>query len=152
MNGLQKFKKTWRRMNVSLVEACAYLFGFAFTIVFAYVIDHYYRETRKTSGLKQDSVIFEALRLLDLKSSDLRFKLRGEQTPNAPFALIAIDDSSVKQIGRWPWNRAVIAQMIEQVMQNGGRAIGFDVIFSEPLAIQTVNLPFISKLSGYLAR
>lgn len=27
-----------------------------------------------------------------------------------------------------------------------------DVIFSEPLAIQTVNLPFISKLSGYLAR
>lgn len=27
-----------------------------------------------------------------------------------------------------------------------------DVIFSEPLAIQTVNLPFISKLSGYFAR
>ncbi|EZP69599.1 Chase sensor signal transduction histidine kinase [Novosphingobium resinovorum] len=46
--------------------------------------------------------------------------------------LVEIDDDSVGRIGRWPWNRATHAALIDRLNAAGAKAIGYDVLFTEP--------------------
>jgi len=46
--------------------------------------------------------------------------------------IVSIDDYSLAQLGRWPWPRALHAELIAQIAAAGPRAIGLDVILSEP--------------------
>ncbi len=46
--------------------------------------------------------------------------------------IIAIDDYSLAELGRWPWPRQLHAQLIDRVAQANPRAIGLDVIMTEP--------------------
>lgn len=41
--------------------------------------------------------------------------------------LVKIDNSSVRQIRRWPWPRRQHAQVINQLMKAGAKRIFFDV-------------------------
>ncbi|WP_444635105.1 CHASE2 domain-containing protein [Cupriavidus oxalaticus] len=45
--------------------------------------------------------------------------------------IVAIDDASITAIGRWPWRRAVLGQLVEHIAAAGPRVIGVDVILSE---------------------
>ena len=45
--------------------------------------------------------------------------------------IVAIDDRSIAAIGRWPWRRALHAELISRVSAQDPRAIGVDVLFSE---------------------
>jgi len=47
-------------------------------------------------------------------------------------AIIAIDDQSIENIGRWPWSRDIHAQMHDILAQGGAKAVGQTVFFSEP--------------------
>ncbi|HWV62763.1 MAG TPA: CHASE2 domain-containing protein, partial [Oxalicibacterium sp.] len=42
--------------------------------------------------------------------------------------IVAIDDYSLSQLGRWPWPRSLHAQLIQKLNQANPRAIGLDVI------------------------
>ena len=46
--------------------------------------------------------------------------------------IVAIDDFSLAELGRWPWPRALHAQLIDKLSKAKPRAIGLDVILSEP--------------------
>ena len=46
--------------------------------------------------------------------------------------IIAIDDESLNTLGRWPWPRSTHARLINQLERESPRAIGLDIIFSEP--------------------
>jgi diguanylate cyclase (GGDEF)-like protein len=46
--------------------------------------------------------------------------------------VLAIDDESLARIGRWPWPRAVHAQLLDKLAQAGVPVVGFTVLFSEP--------------------
>lgn len=46
--------------------------------------------------------------------------------------VVAIDDASVAAIGRWPWPRAVHATLLSRLAEAKPKAIGLDVLFSEP--------------------
>lgn len=46
--------------------------------------------------------------------------------------IVAIDDESLRRIGRWPWPRDLHTRMIERLRAGGVRAIGYDVLFVEP--------------------
>jgi CHASE2 domain-containing sensor protein len=46
--------------------------------------------------------------------------------------IVAIDDYSLSQLGRWPWPRTFHADLITQLNKARPRAIGLDVILSEP--------------------
>ncbi|MFT4242849.1 MAG: CHASE2 domain-containing protein [Acidovorax sp.] len=50
---------------------------------------------------------------------------------NPDIVIIAIDDPSIAAIGRWPWRRALHAELISRVTAQAPRAIGVDVLFSE---------------------
>jgi diguanylate cyclase (GGDEF)-like protein len=71
-----------------------------------------------------------AVQRLDLLAYDL---LLPSHTASAqPPVVIAIDDASLATLGRWPWPRAVHAQMVNRLQDAGASAIGMAVLFSEP--------------------
>jgi eukaryotic-like serine/threonine-protein kinase len=54
------------------------------------------------------------------------------RTPSNKVAVIAIDDQSIANIGRWPWSRDVHAKMHDILTKGGAKAIGQTVFFLEP--------------------
>ncbi len=69
---------------------------------------------------------------LDLKLKDVRFRTRGSVEPDKRVVIVAIDEKSINELGRWPWDRKVIAKLIENLNSYGAKTIAFDIIFSEP--------------------
>jgi serine/threonine-protein kinase len=59
-------------------------------------------------------------------------------------AVVAIDDESIANIGRWPWPRDIHAQMHQILTEGGATAIGQTVFFIEPQL--DPGLQFISRL------
>lgn len=48
-------------------------------------------------------------------------------------AILDIDEASLKSVGRWPWNRATMTTLLDQLFDHyGAAAVGFDVVFAEP--------------------
>lgn len=45
--------------------------------------------------------------------------------------IVAIDDKSIADEGRWPWNRDKLAQLTNELSRLGASVIAFDMIFSE---------------------
>ena len=80
------------------------------------------------------------LRILDpppleeirLRTFDFYQTLRPRQTTARPVTVVDIDESSLKEIGQWPWPRTIVADLVTRLTQLGAVAIGFDIIFAEP--------------------
>jgi len=72
----------------------------------------------------------DVLNSLDLKLRDARFRLRGSIEPDNRVMIVAIDAKSIDELGRWPWKRSVIANLIEELSQ--AKAVTLDIVFSEP--------------------
>ena len=83
-----------------------------------------------TIGLYNAELDF--LQLMELKTYDLRFVYRGSLKPGNEIALIAIDEKSLDEIGRWPWPRSLIAELITKLTTSHAKVIGFDMVFAEP--------------------
>lgn len=67
--------------------------------------------------------------------------LRNDPRPVArDVVIVAIDDISLARIGRWPWPRDVHARLLDVLTDAGSRAVGLDVIFSEPDATYDIAL------------
>ncbi|HET9869762.1 MAG TPA: CHASE2 domain-containing protein, partial [bacterium] len=66
------------------------------------------------------------------KTIDFRFGVRGARAPQAPVRIIAIDEKSLKEVGQWPWPRAVHAQLVRQLKADGVKCVFYDVFFPEP--------------------
>jgi adenylate cyclase len=86
----------------------------------------------------------------ELKLYDLKFRFRGNRSPGQQVAIVAIDDDSLKAVGRWPWSREDFARMLTRLKQAGPRVIALDIIFAEKE--QTVAYQAINKLWDELAR
>ncbi|WP_341686314.1 CHASE2 domain-containing protein [Limnohabitans sp.] len=54
------------------------------------------------------------------------------RTPPDDIVIVAIDENSLSQLGRWPWSRRHHAQLIERLHDSGAKAIGLDILMSEP--------------------
>ena len=46
--------------------------------------------------------------------------------------IIAIDEPSLAEYGRWPWPRHLHADLIDKLSLGGAKAIGFDIVIAEP--------------------
>ena len=66
------------------------------------------------------------------KTLDIRFGLRQAIPTDPRIVLIDCDDTSVAALGRWPWDRAVHALMVEILANAGAKVMAFDVVFSVP--------------------
>lgn len=50
---------------------------------------------------------------------------------SAEVVLVAIDEHSLEQLGRWPWPRRVHAALIDRLRESGVRAIAMQITFAE---------------------
>lgn len=72
------------------------------------------------------------LEVLEQKTLDLRFALRGRIAPGPETIIAAIDEKSISKLGRFPWTRSVWAQIVDRLTEEGAKVIVFDVFFTEP--------------------
>jgi adenylate cyclase len=56
---------------------------------------------------------------------------RGPRKPSGRVVIVAIDERSVEAEGRWPWSRAKMGRLVDQLAAGGVAATGFDVVFAE---------------------
>ena len=73
----------------------------------------------------------DLLQSLERKAYDMGVQA-SSRTPSDQIAVIAIDDQSIANIGRWPWPRDVHAKMIDLLAAAKAKVIGYTVFFSEP--------------------
>lgn len=73
------------------------------------------------------------VRILEARAFDFLSTL-APHTPATPGAVIvAIDEPSFAELNqRWPWPRTTHARLVESLTLAGARAIGLDIILSEP--------------------
>jgi len=67
---------------------------------------------------------------LENRTYDMRARMLREE-PTAPIAIVAIDEKSIQDIGRWPWSRDKIAGIIDMLGAYNASVIGLNVFFSE---------------------
>jgi len=93
---------------------------------------------------------FKFLRLVELKTLDLRIASRGDLKPGGETVIAVIDEKSLSELGRWPWPRTTIAQLVRKLKSEGAKAVGFDIVFSEPDI--NSNLKTIDALSAEMKK
>jgi len=52
--------------------------------------------------------------------------------PPGDVVIVAIDEASLAAVGRWPWSRRVQAELLDRITAGAPRAVGLDIILSEP--------------------
>lgn len=75
----------------------------------------------------------DALQHVERAAYDFGVRSR-DRVPSDRIAVIAIDDESIRNLGRWPWPRELQADMIHRLHESGARVIGSTVFYSEPQA------------------
>jgi serine/threonine-protein kinase len=117
---------------------------------------------RKTSFLKTDwftgvlvALVFlfsahtDLIQSLERKAYDLAVRA-SSKVPSDKIAVIAIDDVSIANLGRWPWPREVQSMMVDVLAAGKVKAIGHTVIFAEP---QTeAGLSYLQMLGDLVAK
>jgi adenylate cyclase len=69
---------------------------------------------------------------IEFKTLDERFLLRGPRVPTVPVIIVAVDDASLDAVGRWPWPRDKIGDIVKRLLvHDHAKALGFDMVFSE---------------------
>ena len=85
----------------------------------------------------------DLIQSLERKAYDLGVKA-ASRTPSDRIAIIAIDDASIANIGRWPWSRDVHARMIDLLGGAKAKVIANTTFFFEPQ--RDAGLGYIEKL------
>ncbi|UCB54402.1 MAG: adenylate/guanylate cyclase domain-containing protein [Thiotrichales bacterium] len=69
---------------------------------------------------------------LENRSYDARIRLISETGGARHVAIVAIDEKSLDVLGHWPWNRSVLADLVDELFDHYRvKSIGFDIVFAE---------------------
>ncbi|OHE61063.1 MAG: hypothetical protein A2Z47_12555 [Thermodesulfovibrio sp. RBG_19FT_COMBO_42_12] len=66
---------------------------------------------------------------------DYRFHIRNlisNPTKSGDIVVVAIDEGSLKEFGRWPWSRALMAELVNEILNSDPKVLAVDIFFSEP--------------------
>lgn len=70
--------------------------------------------------------------LMELKAYDLHFRSGYKGRIGTEVAIVTADEKSIDRLGRWPWPRSVMAELVDSLKDYGATVIAFDIVFSEP--------------------
>jgi adenylate cyclase len=74
-----------------------------------------------------------AVDALENYAYDLRLRLTAPGGLDQRVVIADIDERSLAAVGHWPWDRGVIADFMDALLNHyGARAVGFDILFAEP--------------------
>ncbi len=99
-------------------------------------------------GVFNGAVVFDRFELM---AYDVGIQ-SAHRTPgsNENIAIVAIDDESIQQIGRWPWPRNILAEIVDKLSAAKANVIGLQIPLNEP---QTdAGLEYIRRLSTALGK
>ncbi len=71
-----------------------------------------------------------------------------DRVPSSQIAVIAIDDESIANIGRWPWPRDVHARLIDQLSDAKARMVSHTAFFFEPQTDR--GLTVLREMRGHI--
>ncbi|HEX4210832.1 MAG TPA: CHASE2 domain-containing protein, partial [Candidatus Binataceae bacterium] len=72
-----------------------------------------------------------ALERVQLASNDWRLYHLQKPQATGVVVIARIDDKSIRELGRWPWNRTVEARLVRALADDKAAVIGFDLLLSE---------------------
>jgi len=76
---------------------------------------------------------WEFITALERQAYDARLEITMPRTPDPRIVIVDLDEKSLSEIGRWPWNRSIMAHLIKQLFdQYQIDVLGMDVVFAEP--------------------
>ncbi len=84
---------------------------------------------------------------LERKAYDLGVRA-SSRTPSDKVAVIAIDDQSIANLGRWPWPRATQAKMLDLLAAGHAKVVGNTAFFFEPQV--DAGLEYIYKIAAQI--
>jgi adenylate cyclase len=113
-------EKTSLRHKLSLLTLCLLVIAGSY-----YAMFHHYRNFRFAKT--ETDLIYR----IESKLLDYRLKLRGPIKGSGQVGILAIDERSIAEFGRWPFSRRYYEQAFANLKKLGVRWIGFDAIFSE---------------------
>jgi adenylate cyclase len=67
----------------------------------------------------------------DQRAKDLLTVWAGGGEPSNRVVIVAIDDRTLAQIGRWPWSRDRLSGLLQAILQTGPDTVVLDMIFPE---------------------
>ena len=106
-----------------------FVLGLAVTVALASTSVVYYKALH--SGSKTDRLFSTFLSQMHEKTVDWRMTDRGPLPGSPRVAILAIDEKSIEQEGRWPWPRDKMATLIDRTLKLGAKSVSFDIVFSE---------------------
>src|SRR5512145_2140714 len=75
--------------------------------------------------------------------------LASSREPSDKIAVIAIDDESIANLGRWPWPREVQAKLLDILAEAHPKVVGHTAFFFEPQVDS--GLDYINNIGAILA-
>ena len=78
--------------------------------------------------------------VLEEKTLDMRFTMRGKISPGPETVIAAIDEKSINKLGRFPWPRSVWGRVVDRLTADGAKVIVFDVFFTEPENVESDDM------------
>ena len=68
---------------------------------------------------------------LDSRVCDLLTGWAGPGKPSGRVVIVAIDEPSLAQFGRWPWPRDLVGRLSRSILDHGAAAVALDVMFPQ---------------------
>jgi adenylate cyclase len=85
------------------------------------------------------------LEIVEAKTLDLRFLLRGTREPKERIVIVAVDEQTEDDLGRWHSSgRRWLAQLLDILHTGKASVVGFDINFAEP--DEGINLSLLDDL------
>jgi serine/threonine-protein kinase len=89
----------------------------------------------------------DLMQSLERKAYDMGVRA-SSRTPSDKVAVIAIDDQSIANLGRWPWPRETQARMLDLLAAGHAKVVGNTALFFEPQL--DAGLEYIYKIAALL--
>jgi len=84
---------------------------------------------------------------LERKAYDMGV-LASTRVPSDKIAVIAIDEQSIANLGRWPWPREIHAKMIDVLAGGHAKVVGYTAFFFEPQV--DAGLEYIYRIAALI--
>ncbi|RYZ61825.1 MAG: CHASE2 domain-containing protein, partial [Proteobacteria bacterium] len=97
--------------------------GLVVTILFTYIALVYYAERHLAA--KNERTIASFIQQIHEKTIDWRLTDRGPVYGSDRVAILAVDEESIAQEGRWPWPRDKTAKLTETALGLGAKIVAW---------------------------
>ncbi len=104
--------------------------GFWISVVLSILLMLFYGLSQPELGVLPS---FTVLEMIETKALDIRFYIRGEKPPGDDVVIIAVDEKTEDELGRWQSaGRQWIAELLRLLHEAGVSVVGFDLTLAEP--------------------